>query len=352
MQLQRYSKTEPVIFAWFMLPYVIIINLILLGTQEFSSLKNFGISFFTSLFYFAVIYAVFGVVAMLIKKRFPQDAELFIRIVIMLPVFYVMNILSVQGLYLLYEKLNWSGIAAKRNMQWWVTGFGCLASTILTFINEAAAGWEKWKASVTETTRIQTAYNKSRLLSLQRQINPHFLFNCFNTLSSLINEDEEKAENFLNEMTKVYRYLLKGDEEQLVCLDEELKFIESYFYLAVTRFEKALNISIKINNEARQKQIAPLSLQVIVENIIYCNAFSKAKPLAVNIHTPNEQELIIENTIRQKQSSQLINFEEALDNLVSKYQMLSPQPVVVEETGALRRIKIPLIEKEEMAIRD
>ncbi len=72
------------------------------------------------------------------------------------------------------------------------------------------------KLSVTETSRLKNVYHKSRLLSLKRQINPHFLFNCFNTLSSLIQEDEKEAENFLNELTKVYRYLLKSDEEQLV----------------------------------------------------------------------------------------------------------------------------------------
>ena len=200
MQLVRYSKREPIIFLWFMLPYTVIINLIAFGSNVFNSFKKFGLSFITSLFYFGIIYSVFGAVAVLIKRRFPHDADLFKRIAIMLPLFYIMNVLSVQGLYLLYEKLQLSNLIAKRNMQWWVTSFGCLASTILTFINEAAAGWEKWKVSVTENTRMQTAYNKSRLLSLQRQINPHFLFNCFNTLSSLINENEEQAENFLNEM--------------------------------------------------------------------------------------------------------------------------------------------------------
>jgi hypothetical protein len=330
-----------------MLPYTVIINFIAFGSNAFSSFKNFGTSFITSLFYFGIIYSVFGAVAVLIKKRFPHDADLFKRIAIMLPLFYIMNILSVQGLYLLYEKLQWSNMNAKRNMQWWVTGFGCLASTILTFINEAAAGWEKWKAAVTENTRMQTAYNKSRLLSLQRQINPHFLFNCFNTLSSLINEDEEHAEVFLNEMTKVYRYLLKGDEEQLVNFDEELKFIESYLNLAITRFGSALNMNIKISDEAKYKKIAPLSLQVIIENIIYSNAFSKAKPLLINI-CADENSVVIENTIQPKQGMNILNFEEAFDSLVTKYKMYSKQIIKLEEDEAKRRITIPLIENAEV----
>lgn len=349
MQIKRYSKREPVIFLWFMLPYTVIINSIAFGSDVFSYFKKFFYSLGISIFYFAVIYSVFGVVAMLIKKRFSNDAELFKRIAIMLPLFYLMNILSVQGFYWLYEKLQWSGMNIKRNIQWWVTGFGCLASTILTFINEAAANWEKWKASVTETTRMQTAYNKSRLLSLQRQINPHFLFNCFNTLSSLIHEDEEQAESFLNEMTKVYRYLLKGDEEQLVSFDEELKFIESYLYLATTRFGNALQINIQVNDAAKGKKIAPLSLQVILEDIIYSNAFSKSKPLQVNICADDET-VIIENTIQPKQGMNILNFEEAFDNLVTKYKMYAAQPVTVEESETQRKITIPLIENTEVTV--
>jgi two-component system, LytTR family, sensor kinase len=348
MQLERYSKREPIIFLWFMLPYTVIINLILCGTNSVSSFKNFSYSFGTSLLYFIIIYAVFGGVATLVKKRFPHDGDLFRRIAVMLPVFYVMNILSVQGLYLLYEKLEWSGLNVKRNMEWWVTGFGCLASTILTFINEAAANWEKWKASVTETTRMQTAYNKNRLLSLQHQINPHFLFNCFNTLSSLINEDEDAAETFLNEMTKVYRYLLKGDEEQLVNFERELKFIESYLYLGITRFGNALNVNIEISDEAKQKKIAPLSLQIIIENIIYSNAFSKAKPLFIHIYTTNNNKVVIENSIQQKKAISIINYEDTLSSLITKYSMHSAEPVTIEQTETQRRITIPLLENLEV----
>ena len=99
MRLERYSKREPIIFLWFMLPYTIIINLILFGADAIS-FKNFGSSFGMSLLYFVIIYTVFGAVATLVKKRFPHDGDLFRRIAVMLPVFYVMNILSVQGLYL------------------------------------------------------------------------------------------------------------------------------------------------------------------------------------------------------------------------------------------------------------
>ncbi|HEY8969200.1 MAG TPA: histidine kinase, partial [Puia sp.] len=282
---KRYSKIEPKIFVWFMTPYTALINLLLFGSCIFSSFARFFTYFGISVAYFAVIYAIFGVVAVLVKKRFPGDDELFRRIAIFLPLFCVMNLLTVQGIYLLYERLALTGCAVRRYMEWWVTGYGCLASAILTFINEAALGWEKWKNAMTETNRLQSAYQKSRLMSLRRQLHPHFLFNCFNTLSSLIQEDEAEAGRFLDELTKVYRYLLKGDEEQLVSLQEELKFIDSYLYLVKTRFGTALGVAVDVGPGESSKRIAPMTLLVVLENIIYRNVFSKTNPLQIGIRT-------------------------------------------------------------------
>ncbi|WP_431215358.1 sensor histidine kinase [Puia sp. P3] len=247
-----------------------------------------------------MIYSIFGMAAMLVKKRFPGDHELYRRAGIMLPLFSVMNLLTVQGVYLLYEAVPMGDCSVQRSMQWWVTGFACLASAILTFVNEAGLGWEKWKAAMMETDRLQSAYQKSRLMSLRRQLHPHFLFNCFNTLSSLIQENEQEAEKFLDELTRVYRYLLKGAEEQLVDLGEEMKFIDAYLYLVKTRFGPALDFDIRIDSADETKKIAPMSLLVVLENIIYRNAFSKSEPLGIDIRTLQDGSLMVTNTVQPK----------------------------------------------------
>ena len=336
------------IFVWFVIPYVVLVNTLIFGPCVFRSLTSFLQGFGISILYFTVIYSIFGMVAMLIKRRLPDDNELFKRIGIMLVVFYMMNLLTVQGVYLLYEKVGLPSCIPRRSMEWWVTAFACIASTILTFINEAAAGWEKWKTSITETGKLQSAYQRSRLLSLKRQVNPHFLFNCFNTLSSLISEDEREAEKFLDEMTRVYRYLLKGDEEQLVSVREELRFIQSYLYLNGTRFGSALQVDIKIRDEDQDKQIPPLSLQIVLENIIYQNAFSKSSPMAISIYTNNKNALVVKNSLHPKQVKDIMDYEEALDNLVNKYKLLYKPEVEVYETATHRMIVLPLIEKEEV----
>jgi len=356
---KRYSKIEPKIFVWFMTPYTVLINILLFGYCVFSSVRTFFLYFGVSLVYFAIIYSVFGVVAVLVKKRFPGDDELFRRIGIFLPLFCVMNLLTVQGVYLMYEKLPPYGCPVRREMEWWVTAYGCLASAILTFINEAALGWEKWKNAMTETNRLQNAYQKSRLMSLKRQLHPHFLFNCFNTLSSLIQEDEQDAGKFLDELTKVYRYLLKGEEEQLVSLHEELKFIESYLYLVKTRFGTALRVAVDVGPEEGKRKIAPMSLLIVLENIIYRNVFSKTQPLQIDIRTEKEtggalpalRSLIICNTLQPKPvTGDGFDQEEALDDLVSKYRLLGRPEVEILESHTRRSVIIPLIEVNELLL--
>ncbi|MBS1661210.1 MAG: histidine kinase [Bacteroidetes bacterium] len=348
MQIKRYSRIEPMIFIWFMLPYTLLINLLLFGSCVLGSASGFLSRLGISLVYFALIYSLFGMVAVLVKKRFPGDHELFRRIVILLPLFSIMNLLTVQGAYLLYEGLSLEGCPVRRYMEWWVTGYGCLMSAILTFINEAGVGWEKWRAAMRETDRLQSAYQKSRLLSLKRQLHPHFLFNCFNTLSSLIQENEEEAEKFLDELTKVYRYLLKGAEEQLIDLHEELRFIESYLYLVKTRFGSALEVEIDTDMAYWIKKIAPMSLLVVLENIIYRNAFSKTLPLQIEIRTQPGSGLVISNNLQPKPfAEEGYDQEEGLDDLVSKYRLLGGPVVEIQETAKCRTIMIPLIEKTE-----
>jgi len=350
MQIPKYSSKEFMIFLWLMVPYTLVINVLVFGNCIFDGAGDFIKTFFTSLVYFAVIYIIFGMIARIINRRFPEDKALFRRIAMMLPLFYLMNILMVQGLYMIYEHINTSFCTPDRSMEWWVTGFGCLASTVITFINEAAAGWDKWKAAITETEQLKNVYKKSKLLGLKGQVNPHFLFNCFNSLSSLINEDEEAAEKFLDEMTKVHRYMLRGDEEPLVTLDEELRFARSYLYLIKARFGSAIQADIDCQAYPEPRLLPALSLQVILENIIYGNAASKADPLKIEIKCEGAMQLIVSNSVHLKTRSTDLESEDGLDNLIKKYKLLHDKPVEIKESVSRRTILLPLFNKKEVEI--
>jgi LytS/YehU family sensor histidine kinase len=217
---------------------------------------------------------------------------------------------------------------------------------VITFINEAMANWENWKNSLSEGEKLKNAYQRSKLLGLKGQINPHFLFNCFNTLSGLIHENPERAESFLDEMTRVHRYLLRSDDEYLVTLQDEMKFASAYLNLTKERFGNAISISIHLVPAALTKKIPPLSLQVILENIIYTNALDKKNPLSIQIKADDEDHLSISHSIHEKIIVQdQLNLEEGLDNLIMKYRLLDAQEVIVNESDTNREIILPLFDK-------
>jgi two-component system LytT family sensor kinase len=218
MALNRYSKNEPWIFVWVMIPYVIAMNLILFGSCIISSVFQFSLAFLTSAIYLFACYFVFGLVAMRIRKQVPAAGDMFKRIGIMLPAFYGMNIGLVNGIIFLYNNVHVISCNIKHGIIWWGVLYGCIMSTGITFLNEGVANFEIWKSSLSETERLRNMYKRSKLFGLKGQINSHFLFNCFNTLSGLIDDDEKKAERFLDEMTKVHRYLLRKGDDMFVSL--------------------------------------------------------------------------------------------------------------------------------------
>jgi len=342
MPLKRYSNKEPLVLLWVMLPYIIFLNTVVFGTCIFNSASVFFKSTFYGALYISVIYFLFGVAATLVKKRFPSAGDMFRRIAVLLPLFYVMNAITMPGYYFIYNQWPLLPCTLRSGMLLWAIVYGCIMSTVITFINEGVANWDAWKASISENERLNNVYQRSRLLGLKGQINPHFLFNCFNTLSGLIQEDESKAELFLDEMTKVHRYLLRSDDELLVSLEMEIKFAQSYLYLARERFGDAIRTSIDIGEDAMEKKLPPLSMQVILENIIYANALSKVDPLTIHISAGEMNQLSVVHSVHKKKGSPNLDADDGLDNLVSKYKILQAGDILIHEDDRERSLTLPL----------
>jgi sensor histidine kinase YesM len=349
MALKRYSDKEPLVYLYVMIPYIGFMNLLFFGTCLFSSILCFLKAFGISAVYFFTVYGLFGSVAVFIKNKYSGAGDLFKRISIMLPVFYIMNVFAVAGAHLLYSNFKLVECEVLHHLFWWTVLYACIMSTVITFINEGIANWEKWKNSLAESEKLKSAYQRSKLLGLKGQINPHFLFNCFNTLSGLLHVDTEKAETFLDEMTKVHRYLLRGDDEYLVSLQDELKFATSYLNLIKARFGEAIDISVDVPSSLLLKKMPPLSMQVILENIIYTNALHKKQPLALRITGDVSGKLLITHSVHEKIIVQDLDVDEGLDNLVTKYRLMNAAEVRVTETGAQREIVLPLFDQNSIA---
>jgi LytS/YehU family sensor histidine kinase len=226
-----------------------------------------------------------------------------------------------------------------------------IINVFLTFLHEGIARYENWRANLTETEAVKKVYRQSRLMGLKSQVNPHFLFNSLNSLSCLIQDDQEKGEKFLDEMTKVYRYMLQNDEEQFVTLDTELKFIQSYLYLLRVRHCNALNIIIDVTEEDRQRLLPPLALQTIVENILSQNAITREQPLDISIYTEVDGAIAIGNNVQPRTVPENPDAEKGLDNLVRKYELLNQPPVTILGNSTERIVRLPLVtRKEEVAV--
>lgn len=202
---------------------------------------------------------------------------------------------------------------------------------------------EKVKEAVAEKERIEQLQLQQEFDVLKEKVNPHFLFNSFNTLSSLITEDKNQAEKFLDELSKVYRYLLRNNESGMSTVEEESKFIRSYARLLQTRFADGFKMDIQIDPAIKEKEIPSLSLQLLVENAVKHNIISKLQPVHVVITSTPPGYLTVTNNLRKKTKSSVESTGIGLANIREKYRLLNRLDVKVEETADQFIVTIPVL---------
>ncbi len=180
--------------------------------------------------------------------------------------------------------------------------------------------------------------------SLKNQIDPHFLFNSLNVLSSLIEENPENAQKFTTSLSKIYRYVLEQKDKELVTVAEELAFAKTYMNLLKMRFEDSISYEVPLDFDDEDAKVVPLSLQLLLENTIKHNIVSEKKPLHIKITIKNN-ELIVENN---KQKKEVLQDRRGvgLQNIVNRYAILSKRNVTVEDTDEYFRISLPILTKQ------
>jgi two-component system, LytTR family, sensor kinase len=351
LKLPQYSGKDYLVLLYVIMPFTLIMNYAIFGANYFSSPRYFLYITLVTAFAFSIDFVICGVIAVTLKQRFPTEEQLSKRLGFMIVTFLLITGLFLAALFRGFEKLGYYNYSFNRNaFVWAYFGMG-IGNVFLTFLMEGISRYENWKQNMKETDELKKSYRQSQLLGLKSQVNPHFLFNSLNSLSSLIHEDEEKAERFLDEMSKVYRYMLRNDDDQLVTLDTELKFIESYLYLLKTRYGQGLDISIDIRDEYRTMMLPPLSLQVIIENALNQNTINKNSPLLLAIYIADNGNLVVKNNVQPKIIAEPMVREPGLANLVNKYLLLNQPNVIINDSSAERTVELPLIRnKEEILI--
>jgi len=193
-----------------------------------------------------------------------------------------------------------------------------------------------------ENEKLRREALQSQFESLKNQLSPHFLFNSLTALKTLIREAPDTAQNYVTNLSRALRYTLQSNEKQLVTLQEEMVFMDSYLYLIKLRFDTNFSVNCEIKEEYSLFRLPPLTIQTLVENAIKHNEISKERPLLINIMTTDNVKLAVWNIIQEK-----LTEEEGtgigLTNLSKQFQLLTGEDITISNQNNQFRVEVPLI---------
>lgn len=199
----------------------------------------------------------------------------------------------------------------------------------------------EWRKSALEAEILRNEKLASQYQSLKDQLNPHFLFNSLNVLSNLVYENADKSAEFIQKLSRIYRYVLEAQKEEIIELEREVDFATNYLELQKLRFEDSLQFSVDIKEQTGM--IPPLSLQLLLENAIKHNIISEENPLFIHIFRKQDN-LWISNTFQPKSSQTESSTGVGLQNIKMRYQLISNREMEVIQTKDEFLVKLPILE--------
>ena len=217
-------------------------------------------------------------------------------------------------------------------------------SFIVSLVFVAAGFFRKWRESLLEAERFKAEMLLYKYEALQNQINPHFLFNSFNVLSDLVYENQDKAVNFIRQMSQLFRYVLDSRDRELVPIKEELEFIKAYSDLLQTRFEDKLTIRLEFQ-AGEDEMIVPMTLQLLIENCVKHNEISASQPLEVKI-TRSGEYIEVANNLQVKAVGP-DSKKTGLSNIRQQFRYFTDKEIMIRETDKSFSVAIPIIKSGE-----
>jgi Histidine kinase len=321
---------------------VFMLNYVYFGAAYYSSIKVFAFATAITLVTTFILSQLQIMLGNKMRNKYPEYEQTYRRIFtwsfLILPITPIFLVL----LFLLYKQIHFPAEVQKDGWKWALL-VGFVADIIGVAFNEGVYTFSKWKENIQEAEQLKKANLQTQFESLKNQVNPHFLFNTINTLSSLIHEDKQRAGQFIDEMSNVYRYLLRNNEEELVSLSTELKFIQSYYHLLKTRYGNGIEMKLNIEGNPGNYLLPPLTLQLLVENAVKHNNVLKESPLVIEINNRDDGWLVVKNNL-QKKTSRVDSSKIGLNNIKEKFRLLEQPDVVINETPTEFIVMLPLLE--------
>lgn len=215
-----------------------------------------------------------------------------------------------------------------------------IITVVITSIFFSMGFFQVWREAAVNEERLQKESIKLQYKALKNQVNPHFLFNSLNSLTSLVYQDQDQAAKFIKQLSEVYRYILEHKDNELVSLADEISFSEKYIFLQKIRHGDSLHINIDTSNES-QHYVVPVSIQILIENAIKHNEVSEDNPLTINIFSNDEYIHVLNNKKPKtvlKESGGI-----GLSTIRARYSFLADKKVITNETDETFEVLIPLL---------
>ena len=325
--------------------FVLLLVRIITGNKiqfDYYLLVNFGYTMLYSLSLYFANAAIF----IYLDKVFKSDRFIPKRIVIGFIASFLVSIIVIFLLRIfedvLVEGSSFSAFLNNEEMSNYLVAI--IVTFFVTLAFHAFYFYKAYTENKVKEQKVIAGTASAQFESLKNQIDPHFLFNSLNVLSSLIEENPENAQKFTTSLSKIYRYVLEQKDKELVPVEEELAFAKTYMNLLKMRFENSITFDLPSDYNNPEAKVVPLSLQLLLENTIKHNVVSEQRPLHIKIYIENNY-LIVANNLQKKEILQERKGV-GLQNIVNRYGLISERKVLVEETQTEFKVKIPILTKQ------
>lgn len=223
------------------------------------------------------------------------------------------------------------------------TGLTVMAMLSAFYLSANRRAYQRMRDVEGKAQQLEKENAQAQLAALKNQVNPHFLFNSLSILSSLVQLDPDLSEKFIDQLSRAYRYILEQKDNERILLKTELEFIQSYTFLLKIRFEEKFALQLNVPDGVRSRfNVAPLTLQLLVENAVKHNRMSAREPLTVSILIEGNC-LVVSNPIQLRPQAGLSSTGVGLENIINRYALLTDRPVWVGEQDGAFVVKIPLL---------
>ena len=342
----RLNSFKNIALTFFIGCAVFVIGNTLYDGFSFESIDEFLLSFvFYQLYSFLLGYSNYYYFAYLEKLNWTKE-EWIKRIIIGIVGSVILTMLGLfilNGLqYIVYRAVSWTDFL--QSQRWNQYSFGLWITMTIVIIFHFVYFYNRYQQNKVKEQKVIAGTANARFDALKNQLDPHFLFNSLNVLTSLIEENPENAQKFTTALSKVYRYVLEQKNKDLVTVDEELDFARTYMSLLKMRFEDSIVFDIPDKAKDPESKVVPLSLQLLLENAVKHNMVTSNKPLNIQIYEDGGM-LVVKNNLQLKpvvkKSSGV-----GLENIKQRYELLTSKKIAITETAESFAIAIPMLTKQ------